>query len=125
MIQDNEPNSFNLIFKSVPKLSEQVEHLYWDSSAKILKLILKETSEFHVYRWVNEIKKYCAEIKKSPFHHMEKDTLTLQFLSDNNVLIKIQFTDLKIEQHCCNLKANFKNPLKYKVVVSYGSESLC
>lgn len=112
---------FSFVPKIMPKLKDQVDAVTWKSTEKTLELVIRETPEFDVYKWVQYIQKRYAEAIKGPFVDLDEDAIHLSFLGDEEVIAKLVFKNLCVKHHELTLLTQSLSPgIYYSLLLSYS-----
>jgi hypothetical protein len=95
--------NFRFLPKGFPRLNEQVHSICWESEKKQLFVVMGETKQFDVFRWITYINNEWADMQKSPFVDETKSYVTLLCKdAENNDLAEFKFTHLNVKN--CNVQ---------------------
>lgn len=122
METNNKPplkNTYSLIPKLRPEISDSIKNLNWDSVEQKLHIKVEETSKLDTIQWMDGIHCIQKKLKEGPFVDLNEDVLTLKITNGDGVEIgNIEFKNISIEQHVCKFNES-KNPLSHELVIGY------
>jgi hypothetical protein len=118
-----ESNNFRVTPKLFSQLKDYFHSFAFDLSHKMLTMVLFETPQFDVFRWIEYVQQQNHEAKKSPFFDLDNLSLTLTLLDCEGKEVGVmKFAHLCLEKHCCELINKEDAPyVQHQISISYGS----
>lgn len=106
------------------KLENSIYSLSWDVLSRKISITTKETSDFLVYKWIEDNKKKLAETGKSPFCDVE-DRVAVLILknTDGHEVAQVTFKGIAVSAaRCCFFSA--LKELSFDVEIGYDEAVL-
>lgn len=103
-----------------PHLRVFIEGLSWNCVDKTLRIDIKENPYGTAYKWFSGINNRYADSQKSPFVDLEKDSVVLVVLDDEEEeLFRYKFRNLSLTDHNCDWINFPQDHLHHKIVIKY------
>lgn len=109
---------FDFLPKAFLALNDQVISVVWRAIDKTLDIIIKETANFDVYRWIEYVAKEHDELQKSPFVDTNNNLLLINFKDgQKKEIAQARFKNLNVLSHSCTLTRNVCYGLDSNVLI--------
>lgn len=124
-------NEYNFYPKPLPLAGESVRSIHWNSVKKELVIYWEETGSMDVHRYLEFLRRWELDSKKSPFVDVDGNMATLIIRDEaKNPVAEVRFREISLR----NCETDFSRveylgisepqPLMYEVTLSYQFEEV-